>query len=89
MTLTVLIHINGIRASRFGLGVGINFSRSKLADIFSTRPMVFRPGKPHFLILLRLRLIQQFLITLQTLRRRSTDNRRYCSPLRGHELCEM
>ena len=61
-------------------------------DVVSTGGRRFsssRSTKPQLIILSRLRFIQQLLISLQALRRGSSDNRCNCAPLRGHQLCQM
>ena len=87
--LTVFVHVNGIRSSRLRLGVWINFSWSELPYIVSTRPSIPRTRQTQLLVLLRFRLVQQLLISFKTLRCSPTHNRRYRSPLCGHELRKM
>ena len=87
---TILVHVNGIRASRLRLRVGVDLSGAETADIVRAGSCLSTgTSKPELLVFLRLRLVQQLLIPLQALRRRAADNRGYCPPLGGHELGEV
>jgi len=88
--LTIFIHVNRIRSRGLGLRVGINFTRPQPAYVVGawTR-FVTWSSKSKFLVLLRLSFVKEFLVTLQALRRRASDNGGNGSPLGWHELRQV
>jgi len=89
MSHTVFIHVNGIRTSWLCFWVRVYFAWAKLANIINARTYIARTGKTKLFVFFGLCLIKEFLVPLETLSGRPTDKGRYCSPLSGHELCQM
>ena len=86
-TRTILVHVDRIWASRLRFRVGVYLTRTQASDVVRTGTgFPSRTRETELLILLRLRLVQQLLVSLQTLSRCTPDYWRYRSPLCGHEL---
>lgn len=88
--LLVLVHVDGVRARWLGFWVGVDFTRTKPADVVCAgRCLCAGAGQTELLALLCLCVVEQLLVALEALGGRAADNGSDSAPLGGHELCEM
>lgn len=87
--LLVLVHVDGIGACRLGFRVGVDFARTQAANVVGARTVVAGASKTKLLVLLCLRLVEQLLVSLETLDSGAADDWGNGTPLGGHELCEV
>ena len=88
-TRTVFIHVDGVRSSRFGFRVGVDFTRTKTADVVYPRTRTPRAGETKVFVVLGLCLVEELLVALQTLGGGSADLGSNGAPLGGHEFGEV
>jgi hypothetical protein len=86
---TVFIHVNRIWTRGLCFRVGIDFSRTKPADVVSAWTTVAGACKAELLIILGFCFIEEPLISFEALSSCPANKWCYCPPLSGHELCKV